>query len=89
MNYIVRMGKVLWNFDVMEDRAVNNFIGSKSLEYNLGLLPKGKNFFNGELKIWHKEKILQDLEKVLPKEHLDKIWEMLWKRWKKYVEIYN
>lgn len=76
-------------FDVLEDRAVNNFIGSKSLEYNLSLIPKGKKFFSGELKMWHKEKILEGLEQVLPEEHLEKIWEMLWKRWKRYVEICN
>lgn len=76
-------------FDILEDRMVNNFIGSKSLEYNLELLPKGKKFFPGELKEYHREKILEGLKQVLPKEHLEKIWEMLWERWKKYVEVCN
>lgn len=76
-------------FDILKDRAVNNFIGSKSLEYNLRLLPKGRAFFPGTLKIEHKEQIIGDLGQVLPTEHLEKIWEMLWERWKKYVEICN
>ena len=76
-------------FDIMEDRVVNNFIGSKSLEYNLRFIPKGENFFAGELKAKDKEKILKNLDGILPKEHLEKIWEMIWERWKKYVEVCN
>ena len=29
-------------FDVVEDKPVNNFIGSKSTEYNLSLIPREK-----------------------------------------------
>ena len=76
-------------FDILEDKIVNNFIGSKSLEYNLSLLPKGKSFFAGELKEEHRDKLLKGLEQTLPQEHLDKIWKMIWERWKKYVEICN
>ncbi|MCM1089118.1 MAG: hypothetical protein NC419_13260 [Muribaculaceae bacterium] len=74
-------------FDILEDRAVNNFIGSKSLEYNLGLIPKGQIIFSGKLKEEDKEILVKELEQTLPKEHLDKIWVMIWERWKKYVEI--
>lgn len=76
-------------FDILEDRAVNNFIGSKSLEYNLQLLPKGQKFFAGELKEEHKEILMEGLEQVLSKEYLEKIWEMIWERWKRYVEVCN
>lgn len=76
-------------FDVLEDRIVNNFIGSKSLEYNLGLIPKGKKFFLGELKEEHEKELLSGMDQILPEVHLKKIWEMLWERWKKYVEICN
>lgn len=74
-------------FDVLEDKVVNNFIGSKSLEYNLELIPKGKKLFPGELKTKHEKMLFNELEYVLPKEHLKKIWEMLWERWKKYAKI--
>lgn len=77
------------NFDILEDRAVNNFIGSKSLEYNLQLLPKGQKIFSGELKEEHKEILIEGLEQVLSKEYLDKIWDMIWERWKRYVEVCN
>ena len=76
-------------FDILEDRAVNNFIGSKSLAYNLHLLPKGQKFFSGELKEEYKERLIEGLEQALPKEYLEKIWQMIWERWKQYVEICN
>lgn len=76
-------------FDVLEDRVVNNYIGSKSLEYNLGLIPKGRRFFSGELEKGHKGKLLEGLGQALPEEHLEKIWKMIWGRWKKYVKICN
>ena len=76
-------------FDILEDRAVNNFICSKSLEYNLQLLPKGQKFFAGELKEEHKEILMEGMEQVLSKEYLEKIWEMIWERWKRYVKVCN
>ncbi len=76
-------------FDVLQDKVVNNFIGSKSLEYNLSLVPKEEKLFPGTLKAEHKITLLKGLDKVLPEVHLNKIWEMLWKRWKRYVEICN
>lgn len=76
-------------FDVMEDRAVNNYIGSKSLEYNLRLLPKDKIIFRRELCEGDKEKLLKDLEGILSSEHLSKIWAMIWERWNRYVQICN
>lgn len=39
--------KLLEETDVMRDFPVNNYIGSKSLEYNLSLIPKGY-----DLQIW-------------------------------------
>ena len=74
---------------MLEDRAVNDFIGSKSLEYNLGLIPGGRKLFSGALKAEHEEMLLRGLGEVLPEVHLKKIWEMLWARWERYVEICN
>ena len=75
--------------DVLEDKVVNNFIGSKSLEYNLSLIPKGERFFSGKLNAEQEERLMEGLDQVLPEAHLKKIWEMIWKRWKRYVEICN
>lgn len=81
--------KSIQKFDIMEDRAVNNFIGSKSLEYNLGLIPKKAKIFPGELKEEHKKVLMEGLDGVLPETHLQKIWELIWERWKRYDEICN
>lgn len=76
-------------FDVMEDRPVQSFIGSRSLEYNLCFLPKNRKIFGGFLRETDQERLLGDLGSVLSEEHLDKIWEMIWGRWKRYVQICN
>lgn len=68
-------------FDVMQDIQANNFIGSRSLEYNLSLIPKDYNMNIAPLKKGDKIYLFQGLEKVLSRPHLDKIWEMIWGRW--------
>lgn len=77
------------NFDVMKDFPVNNYIGSRSLEYNLSLIPYGFDLKIGSLKLEDKDYIFQDVEKVLSQKHMDKIWEMIWKRWCFFNEIRN
>ena len=74
-------------FDVMEDRPVNNFIGSRSLEYNLQLVPRSGHWFDGALQKTDREKLLDGLDVILPKELLDKVWDMLWRRWNRYAEL--
>ena len=74
------------NFDVIKDRPVNNFIGSKSLEYNLRFVDK-KEVFHGNLKEEDREVLLGDLETILPCWHIEKIWTMIWERWNRYVQI--
>ena len=74
-------------FDIMEDRAVNNFIGARSAEYNLKLIPKGLRAFEGELHETDRDKLLADLDGILSSLHLEKIWNMIWERWKRYAQI--
>lgn len=74
-------------YDIMEDKAVNNFIGSKSSEYNLRFIPKGKRWFKGRLQEDNRNRLLGGLNSVLHPEHSDKIWNMIWKRWGRYAEI--
>ena len=76
-------------FDVMKDRPVNNFIGSRSTEYNLSFLPKDKSFFSGSIKAEDKRLLFEGLDGILSEEHLDKIWELIYKRWIHYEEICN
>ena len=74
-------------FDMFADKPVQSFIGSKSLAYNLRFLPREQKIFDGVLQESDREKLLGDLDEVLPKEHLQKIWEMIWGRWERYVQI--
>lgn len=75
--------------DVMRDFPVNNYIGAKSLEYNLSLIPKGFDLQINWLKQNDKEYIFKDINKILTQKHIDKIWEMIWKRWCYFDEICN
>lgn len=43
--------------------------------------------FDGRLREHDREKLLSGLDGVLHAEHLEKIWNMLWKRWERYVQI--
>lgn len=73
--------KLLDNADVMQEFPVNNYIGSKSLEYNLSLVPDGFHLEINNLRQEDREYILRGIENVLTPKHMDKIWEMIWKRW--------
>lgn len=72
------------SFYVLEDRPVQCFVGSHSAEKNLGLIPKEKMPDFQPLKEQDKEFIFEGLDGVLSRKHLDKIWDMIWERWKWY-----
>jgi hypothetical protein len=70
-------------FDVMADRQVNNFIGTRSLRENLDsitipLMIKG-------LREDARARLFAGLSEVLTPLHLDVIWNLLWGRWQ-YVK---
>lgn len=68
-------------FDVMADRPVQSFIGSRSAQDNLNLIPPRKMPALNPLTESNREDLLNGLEYVVPQSLLDKIWEMIWKRW--------
>ena len=76
-------------FDVLKERSVQCFVGSSSSLENLRLIPDEKLPDLNALKKTDKQILLEDLETVLPKEHLDKIWEMIWRRWEFYEDFCN
>ena len=76
-------------FDIYADRPCQNFIGSRSTYDNLKLIEKKRNIFAGKLKVQDKEMLFKDLDGVLTKRHIDKIWEMLWSRWCEYEKLCN
>ncbi len=79
--------KAIERVDVMQDFPVNNYIGARSLEYNLTLIPET---FDLEIKTINekdKDYIFQGIDKILMPGHIEKIWEMIWKRWCYFEKI--
>ena len=71
--------------DVLEDKPVQCFVGSKSALENLKLIdeyPKLNPLHEDDKKI-----LFEDLDSALDKRWLDKIWEMIWQRWCIYEDI--
>jgi len=75
--------------DVMEDFPVNNYIGAKSLEFNLSLIPKEFDMKITSLKEADKTYIFNDLKTVISQTHIEKLWEMIWKRWCYFETVCN
>ena len=73
--------------DVMEDKPVQCFVGSRSVKDNLELIPHKIRPKIQVLKETDKEILFKDLEDVLPNAFQEKIWEMIWKRWKYYEDF--
>ena len=69
----------LESFDVMDDRPVNNFIGTKHLGRNLALIDKKVEF--AALRMSDENKLFEGLQGVLPERYFAVIWEIIWERW--------
>ncbi len=77
------------NFDVLEDKRVQCYVGSSSALSNLDLIPKDKL---PKIKIPEEkefQEIFEDIDKVLNLELLGKIKEMIWRRLKFYEDFCN
>lgn len=81
--------KLIENTDVMRDFPVNNYIGSRSLEYNLSLIPESFDLKINLLKQEDRKYILRGIDKILTQSHINKIWEMIWERWCYFEKIRN
>lgn len=75
--------------DVMEDKPVQCFVGSRSTKNNLELIPKDKYPHLNPLKEEDKEYLFEDLENVISENLRNRIWDMIWKRWKYYESFCN
>lgn len=73
--------------DVMEERPVQCFVGSRSARENLRLIPEGKTPVLQPLHETDRAVLLDGLDDALGQVWLDKIWEMLWKRWRAYEDF--
>ena len=76
-------------FDVMEDKPIQSFVGSRSAEANLDLIPKDALPAFNRLEESLKDELFEGLEDVLSIVFRKKIWEMIWKRWCRYEDICN
>lgn len=76
-------------FDPSVDLPVQSFIGSHSAYDNLSLIPDDKLRLAGKLRVSDKDFIFEGLEEILSNELIDKIWDVIWTRWRRYEDLCN
>ena len=74
-------------FDVMKDRAVQCFVGSRSAQQNLMLIPKDEILALNPLQHTHKAYLLEGLDGIISQSLQNKIWDMIWQRWEYYENL--
>lgn len=74
-------------YDVMDDKRVNNYIGSRSSWENLRLIPKDKMPELHPLIESDKAVLMNGLDGIISQTLQDRIWEMIWKRWCAYEDF--
>lgn len=77
------------NFDVMADRQVQCFVGSRSSLENLKLIPSDQMPKLNVLKESDKEILLDNLDGIIPLKLQEKIWDMIWSRYCYYEDFCN
>ena len=74
-------------FDVMEDRPVQSWLGSRSAWENLKLIPEDRLPLLNPLKESDRDVLLADLDGVVSAQMQQAIWNMIWKRWCAYEDF--
>ena len=74
-------------YDVMDDKPVQSYLGSRSAWENLRLIPKDQMPQFLPLKETDRENLLEDLGGVISERMQDAIWNMIWKRWCAYEDF--
>ena len=75
--------------DVMADKPVQCFVGSRSSWENLRLIPRDQRPPLHPLAENDRAILLEGLSEALDQQWLDRIWEMIWKRWQAYEDLCN
>jgi len=75
--------------DAMADKPVQCFVGSRSTRENLNLIPAGQQPRIRSLKESDRAELLDGLEDTLDWRFLDRIWDMIWRRWQVYENLRN
>lgn len=73
--------------DVMADKPVQCFVGSRSAWENLQLIPVDKRPQLHPLTQDARDTLLAGLADALDERWLDRIWEMIWRRWQAYENL--
>lgn len=81
--------KDIKNYDVLEDKRVQSFVGSNSSKDNLNLIPKNKLPKIKKINKSDKEYLMKDLGGIIPKTLQDKIFELIYKRSEYYENFSN
>lgn len=76
-------------FDIMDDKRCQNFIGSYSCYENLNFIKECGDVFKGKLKESDRSIIFGGLETILSEVFIDKIWNMIYERYKVYENLSN
>lgn len=76
-------------FDILEDKRCQNFIGGYSCYDNLELIKNSGDVFKNKLNVTDKEIIFEGLEHILSDIFLDKIWNMIYERYRIYENLRN
>ena len=75
--------------DVLADKPVQCFVGSRSSRENLKLIPPDHFPQLNPLHMQDREILLDGLSDALEQSWLDRIWEMIWRRWQVYESLCN
>ena len=74
-------------YDVLEDRKCQNFFGGFSAYENLRRIGGRKDIFPRKLKPEDREYIFDGLDGVLSGTHMNKMWDMIYERYKIYEDL--
>jgi hypothetical protein len=75
--------------DIMADKPVQCFVGSRSVWDNLRLIPRDQFPRLSPLKESDRAYLLDGLDEALDQHWLDRSWEMIWRRWQAYENLRN
>lgn len=84
-----RTDEEIANYDIMEDKPVQCYVGSRSAKENLELIPKDKLPKLNKLKITDRTIVMKGLDGVISEALQNKIWDMIYSRWCYYEDFCN
>lgn len=84
-----RTDEEIINYDIMEDKPVQCYIGSRSTKENLEIIPKDKLPKLNRLKSTDKEIVMEGLDDIISEVLQEKIWDMIYSRWCYYEDFCN